>query len=419
MPVPLLPQRLTASKSEIQNPKCQIGAAERPVDESVLITDGLWRKSLAAVRSLGRRNVRVVAGERTRLAPALWSRYAARRVLYPSPRYQPERFITRLRAIIERRNVRVVFPMEEETLLQVLRHRDALGEAVAIPFAEPDRIERLRDKAQLFRLAESLGVPMPKTWYPESHEAVARVARETAWPAVVKPRVSTGAVGCRYAEDTRACFEAWDDVHERFPKPIVQEFIPDGGGAFGASVLVGPNGERLASFVHRRLREYPVSGGASTLRVSTHDPELVEITFRILEAVGWYGVAMAEFRRDPRDGQPKLIEINPRFWGSLNLAIQAGVDFPYLLYRMARGEKVEPVHEYREGVVGRWLLQGDLLHYLANPDRRGLEPSFWKFRGPDWHYDIVSWRDPLPAVAKILSTCLLLYDRELQRFLRR
>jgi len=387
--------------------------------EPVLITDGLWRKTLAAVRSLGRRGIPVVVGERTVLAPALWSRYAARRYRYPSAHFQTDGFLARLRRIIERERIRIVFPMEEETLLTILRHRSALGERLVIPFAEPEKIERVRDKAQLFRLAESLAIPMPKTWYPESPEDVVQVGREVNFPVIVKPRVSTGAMGLRYVNDAEALTAAWAEVHARFPRPIVQDYIPEGGGAFGASVLVGPQGERLASFVHRRLREYPVSGGASTFRTSVRDPQLVEIAFRILGAVGWLGVAMAEFRYDPRDGLPKLIELNPRFWGSLNLAIQSGVDFPYLLYRMAQGERIEPVHDYREGVVGRWLLQGDLLHYLTNPNRRRMQPSFWKFRGRDWHYDICSWRDPLPTVAKILSLFLLFYDKEIRRFLKR
>jgi len=387
--------------------------------EPVLITDGLWRKTLAAVRSLGRRGIPVVVGERTRLAPALWSRYAARRFCYPSAALKTDEFLTRLRQIIECEGLRIVFPMEEETLLTILRRRDGLGNGVVIPFAEPEKIERVRDKAELFHLAESLGLPMPNTWYPESRENVARIGRDAGYPLIVKPRVSTGAMGLRRVADAGALAAAWDEVNARFPRPIVQDYIPEGGGAFGASVLVGPQGERLASFVHRRLREYPVSGGASTLRASVRDPQLVEITFRLLEAVEWFGVAMAEFRYDPRDGQPKLIELNPRFWGSLNLAIQSGVDFPWLLYRVARGERVEPVHDYREGVVGRWVLQGDLLHYLTNPNRRRMEPSFWKFHGRDWHYDITTWDDPLPTVAKILSLLLLLYDKELRRFLKR
>jgi len=385
----------------------------------VLITDGLWRKTLAAVRSLGRRGIPVIVGERTMWAPALWSRYAARRYLYPSARLRTERFLARLQQIVAREKVRVLLPMEEETLLIILRRRDAIDGSVAIPFAAPEKIERIRDKAQLFQLASSLGVPMPTTWYPETADEVAEIGRRAGFPLVVKPRVSTGAVGLRYVRDAGELSAAWAEVHARFPRPIVQDYIPEGGGAFGASVLAGPQGERLASFVHRRLREYPVTGGASTLRVSVRDPELIEFTFRILESVEWSGVAMAEFRRDPRDGLPKLIEVNARFWGALNLAIQAGVDFPFLLYRMALGERIEPVHDYREGVVGRWLLQGDLLHYLTNPNRRRMKPSFWQFRGPDWHYDISSWRDPLPTVAKILSLALLLYDKEIRMFLKR
>jgi predicted ATP-grasp superfamily ATP-dependent carboligase len=126
---------------------------------------------------------------------------------------------------------------------------------------------------------------------------------------------------------------------------------------------------------------------------------------------------MVEFKVDPRDNEPKLMELNPRFWGSLALAIHAGVDFPYLLYRMAMGEEFEPIVEYEVGVRCRWLLPGDILHFLHNPDRFRLEPSFFRFRGT--HDDILSREDPLPIVGLFLTLFSLLWDKDLRRFLKR
>jgi predicted ATP-grasp superfamily ATP-dependent carboligase len=108
------------------------------------------------------------------------------------------------------------------------------------------------------------------------------------------------------------------------------------------------------------------------------------------------------------------MEINPRFWGSLALAIAAGVNFPYLLLRMARGEKFKPVERYTLGTKCRWLLPGDLLHFIRNPERARLQPSFFKFRGPDLAYDILSLRDPLPVLARALTPLTFLYDPDMQ-----
>jgi predicted ATP-grasp superfamily ATP-dependent carboligase len=123
---------------------------------------------------------------------------------------------------------------------------------------------------------------------------------------------------------------------------------------------------------------------------------------------------MVEFKHDLRDGIPKLMEINPRFWGSLALAIESGVNFPYLMYRMSCGEDFKPVEEYQTGKKCRWLLPGDLLHFLHNPRRMQMVPSFFNFRDKDTAYDILSLEDPLPAFGRILTPLTFLYDPDMK-----
>ena len=91
--------------------------------------------------------------------------------------------------------------------------------------------------------------------------------------------------------------------------------------------------------------------------------QIKKITRKLFKGLRWNGVAMVEFKIDKRDNLPKLMEINPRFWGSLALPIYAGVDYPYLLFQLARGEKVKKVEQYKVGVKARWLLLGDLLWF--------------------------------------------------------
>jgi predicted ATP-grasp superfamily ATP-dependent carboligase len=173
--------------------------------------------------------------------------------------------------------------------------------------------------------------------------------------------------------------------------------------------------EPKASFAYRRLREYPASGGPSTLRESVRDPDLRATTERLLSLLGWVGVAMAEFKVDPRDGRPRLLEVNPRFWGSLHHAILCGVDFPWLLCRMAVDGDVDRVEEYRVGVQSRSLLHGEVMHFLTCPARWRLRPALCNFSIPD---DVLSADDPWPTLGRIASLFAFLRDRDLRTMVR-
>jgi predicted ATP-grasp superfamily ATP-dependent carboligase len=113
------------------------------------------------------------------------------------------------------------------------------------------------------------------------------------------------------------------------------------------------------------------------------------------------------------------MEVNPRFWGSLSLAIEAGVNFPYLLYLMSRGEKFKPVEHYEIGKRCRWLLPGDILHFIHNPKRGGLTRQFFRFWDGNTAYDILSLKDPLPALGRILTLLTLLYDQDMKQRLKK
>jgi predicted ATP-grasp superfamily ATP-dependent carboligase len=129
-------------------------------------------------------------------------------------------------------------------------------------------------------------------------------------------------------------------------------------------------GETRATFAYERLKEYPVSGGPSTDRRSLHAPELVEQSVALLRQIAWRGIAMVEWKEDVREKRPKILEINPRFWGSLELAIRAGVDFPSLYARLALGESIGLPPVYSPGVRCRWMIPGEILRYIGQPARR-------------------------------------------------
>ena len=378
----------------------------------VIVTDGMQRKTLAAVRGLSEAGFRVAAGETSLLASALFSRRCRFRFRYTHPRENEGRFLRDLEAVVRRFDARVLLPMEEETIEACLRHRERFEPRTVLPFPDLDLFRRLGDKWEMYQVARKAGVPVPETRLlteSEVHRPESRADASTSTPTadyglgtqdwVVKPRRGRGAAGVRYGADAAALRE----LAARHGELIVSERLKGEGAA--VSLLMDGGGGVRALFTHRQLREYPVTGGASTLRESWRCPDMEESAVRMLRAAGWRGVALLEFRRDLRDGRFKLLDVNPRFWGSLALTIRSGVNMPALLCETVLGEASAPPPAYATGRRARWLLPGDLLHLLHATDRLALFPQFLR-ADPE---DTFAWDDPAPTFG--LAASLIPYFR--------
>ncbi|MBI4609217.1 MAG: ATP-grasp domain-containing protein [Candidatus Rokubacteria bacterium] len=385
---------------------------------SVLVTDASGNHALAVVRSLGRRGIRVAAADSAWWAKSFFSRYCARRALHPSPAGGVDAFVSGLCRILDEVRPMMLMPMTERTILALMVRREEIESRVALaPLPAPEALSVVFDKHATIELATSLGVPVPKTLRLSGLEDLDRLRSEISFPAVIKPRrseiwtaddriVPGGPVEyCFSAEELEAKYLA---VHRRAPLPLIQEFIP--GEGYGVSVLYR-RGRLKALFAHRRLRMIRPTGSGSSLRESiAPPPAMVDAARALLDALAWHGVAMVEFKLDARDGTPKLMEVNGRFWNSVPLAVAAGVDFPFLLYRLAVDGDVREHLEYRVGVQSRWLV-GDVRHLVevlggkprgwadGFPSRWRTLRDFMKFFGRDMHYDEFWLSDPLPLFA--------------------
>lgn len=323
----------------------------------ILVTDGHNRAALAITRSLGRAGHEVIVGERTVRSLAQSSRFCSRSVVYPDPVSQSDAFIDFLTTKASVLEVEAVIPVSDITTLLVAGSRHRFEPSCAVPVAPIDIIERAGDKVDMVRTALRLGVPAPTSIVIESADE--RPPIDLPYPVVVKParsrvRTVSGWQSCSvsYAASRG---ELWNDLVSRpaheFPVMVQERIVGPGTGVFAYY----HQGRPVALFSHRRLRERPPWGGVSVLAESVEMcPQARAYATRLLEEIGWQGVAMVEFKRDLRDGLPKLMEINGRFWGSLQLAIDAGVDFPRLLVEGIRQDRFEPQAPYRVGVQTRW-----------------------------------------------------------------
>jgi carbamoylphosphate synthase large subunit len=348
---------------------------------TVLVTDGEERAALAAVRALGRAGHRVYVCAARERSLAASSRYCRGAVTTPSALHEPGRYGEAVAALLERWGVDVLLPISEQSLRALLPLRfDKRG--VRVPFPEPEVFEAVSDKAALLRRCERFDLATPRQRVLEAPAVIVDPTGVPLFPLVIKPSrsvVATGRGGVKtgvsYAADPAELQRQLTALPpEVYPVLLQERIVGPGSGVF----LLVWGGELIAAFAHRRLREKPPAGGVSVYSESvTLDPTLVERGLALLRDFGWQGVAMLEFKTDRRSGRPYVMEINGRLWGSLQLAIDAGVNFPALLVACARGERpARP--SYRVGVRNRWWW-GDVDHVLArlrhSPRELGLPPD--------------------------------------------
>jgi predicted ATP-grasp superfamily ATP-dependent carboligase len=370
-----------------------------------LITFARNRMAYTALRSLSRRGVRVVMGDSFSPSMGFYSRYCQEHFVYPSPYLFPERFIEALAQKARSTGCRVIMPMHEEGYI-IARYRDRLTPYAKVPLPDYDQIMMLHSKDRFYGYSEKLGLPIPRTYLVGQMGTIEEIAEAVNYPVVVKPRRAHGSFGLRYAKTPRQLLEAYGHLLARYryqsgELPIVQEYV---GGIKHSVCTLFNRGQLRALCVFRFLREFPIEGGTAVLRTSVRDEEMERIARRALEHLEWHGIAEAEFTLT-RDRGPVLMEINPRFWGSLYQGVASGVDFPYLLYRMAVDGDIDPVLEYPLGVKTRWLW-GDwraLCDYIRHPlSQRRMLLDYLKFYRRDVTYDDFHRDDLLPLLVEMV-----------------
>jgi len=384
----------------------------------ILVTDGNQRSALAVVRSLGRagHHVTVCSVGGGSLAGA--SKFARSDEAVPDAGDQPEAYAHRIGELCREHRIDVLIPVTDAAIEAVLPSADQLA-PTRIPLPPYEVYHAISDKRALMERARELGVPTPpELELPDAATPVDEAALPR-FPVVVKPArsvVNTGEeqihTSVAHAVDRAALDEVLRNAHPQSYPLLIQEYIP--GVGEGAFFLMW-EGRSVARFSHRRIREKPPAAGVSVYREAIPlAADLEAYSRRLLEDFGWTGVAMVEYRRSLLDGVPYLMEVNGRFWGSLQLAVDAGVDFPSLLVDCVLGLDPEPVETYRPGIRSRWWL-GDLDHliirmrestpkYRLPPDAGSRPGAFLRFLIP-WmpgdRSEVFRLSDPGPGLLEM------------------
>lgn len=330
---------------------------------SVLITDAGYKHTLGAVRALAKAGFQVDAiGSAKSLSR--YSRYL-RRVAYDQCRFG-EAHLDEFLGFLSRSSYDAILPIGARSVQFIARHIDQVKPHAAIPLPDADTIELCMDKSRMGEFAARHGIAVAKQWQLRTQEDIDRVREEANFPIVIKKRHELDRRSVLYVDapsrlDT--ALSAWNTQKGVAQyAPIAQEFVAGQGCGFFA---LYQNGKLKRAFMHHRVREVPAAGGASCCAESIFEQDILDQGRCLLNALDWHGVAMVEFKRCDKTGQLYLMEINPKFWGSLDLAISAGVDFPSLAVRVAMGEELDVSQDYRVGLRFHWPLGGGELRHLT------------------------------------------------------
>lgn len=315
-------------------------------------------QGLGVVRSLGLQGIPVGILD-DEISIARFSRYATFSERVPSL-VDPDEAVRCILEVGRKRGLKgwVLFPTRDETVAAISHHREELAEIFRVPTPGWETVQWLWDKRKSYALAERLGIPAPRTWYPKSDNDLDQI--EGHFPVAIKPAIkehfiyATGAKALR-ADNLAQLRELYKRIVRFMPADeiMIQDVVPGGGNTQYAFCSFFKKGHSVATMVTCRRRQHPLEFGRSSTYVESVELPLLETySEEFLRAIDYYGLVELEYKYDARDGQYRLLDVNGRTWGYHSIGRSAGVDYPYLLFEDQLGRATEPVR----GKAGiRWI----------------------------------------------------------------
>jgi predicted ATP-grasp superfamily ATP-dependent carboligase len=385
---------------------------------NILIVDGLHRIGLAVARSL-----KLAGGYKVHMAiqNTGWLSSVQRelksnavdRIHFLPVGLADKAILYYLRRLIHDYKIDFLLPAGHHGTLYIAQLKKDLSRLCTVLAPDYEKVLQLHDKRSTVKLAGRAGIPCPITVFPRNQTAVESYAKNCTYPVVVKAAKGAGADGVWYASNATQLIQAYqvaiaasascDGFIRDTSSPLLQEYIP---GHLHDVAAFSLDGELKAALTQKRLLTKPLKGGKGIVNTTTYNSDLIALAGRFIGHIRWHGVVLFDFKIDRRDGIPKLLEVNPRFWGTTWLTTCAGFNFPHNLVLAARRQPLYFPPKYQVDLVCRWPLY-EIGTILEKPRSvaiilQKIKDFVCRFRSRPTVYDIL-WSDPKPFVAEVIT----------------
>lgn len=369
----------------------------------ILVPDYLGKHVRAGIRSLQEQ------GDTIDLAwaiPRFRSIYVQNYFKITPSQSDDKKYVEDIIALYKRNAYAMILPFGNVSYYAVSKHAERL-ESQNIKFMAPDfhTFTIAHDKFKTTQFSQSLGIKTPELFTEYEDNDIEAIANHVRYPVVIKAKSGTGiATGLRYANNKQELLRFYQEISSfnaqtgasNYESPMIQEFIP--GFIHDACTLTN-RGHVVAILTQRRHLMYPIYGGVGAVNVTTRDEKLAGIARKLLEEIRWHGPAQVEFKYDERDREYKLIEINPKLWGTLDLSIKAGVGFPTMIRDVLLNNPIAPPPHYPAGIRYKFFFPQATIAYCQMMKDYGLRSIFDRAQYrktycdvdfKDWRYDLAT-----------------------------
>jgi predicted ATP-grasp superfamily ATP-dependent carboligase len=374
----------------------------------VVVTSATRNAGMAVIRALGKNGMDVIGTDDRTLPFGLTSRYASRHYVYPPT--EADGFVAALLSIIQKEKPEVLLALGGANLIS--KHKMEFEKHCHLLAPEFGSFSVAFDNQKTLEECAALGIPCPRILTEaEAMETLKGNSQRSApLMLVIKPRKEVGGgQGVHFCVDGTSMKRAKTQIEDQFGETVIQEFIPGDTECMRTVNLIFDKHSRLAAyFTTRKIRQWPPTGGTSALSISTDERELVDTALPFFEKWQWQGPAEVEYKIDPRDHRPKLIEINPRFWGYIGFPIQCGVNFPLIACHLAKGGDAAD-WAYPKYAIGTKYINPTAYAKAVHVDFRRTKHKI-RFIRQEWAElkgkkatNNLLWSDALSVIGKVLA----------------
>jgi predicted ATP-grasp superfamily ATP-dependent carboligase len=376
----------------------------------VLLTYGWVRSSYGALRNLKKHDLQVLVSDSSRIGMSQFSRLSSGFKKYTSHYEDENKFISDILDICSTEEIKLILPSHNETEI-IARHRHMFSDEQVAMIPDESHCQMFNNKSDAYDYVSNIGIPVPsRIKYVDPNLVSQLLKNEGMEKTVIKLLTGNSGKGVFYGENPEHAqsiviklIEKYKLTESRYPQ--IEEYVE--GKGYGCSVLYS-SGKFITHFTHRRLRDKIETGGTSTFREAAVHEGIETATKAIFDSLGWNGLAMCEFKVCPETGRFWFIEVNPRMWGSIALAIESGVEFPYLAWLCAtQGSKeaidYQALYKVHTNWKARWLF-GDIFIVLGKLFKLEFK-SAWKILNEEKadSIDDFFWDDPFVFLGQILA----------------